>query len=327
MTSDDDVLAKVRASFRAVAARTTIGPSRFSEIAAGSAASAGSTGSAGSAAAARRPGRMWMSIAASVAAVAAVAFFIGSARPASRSVAPAGAGGAASPVSPTSPSSQTPSASLSQSRPCVPANYYVLASAAQLTAMTYLLPKIPAGYRLYGAWGTIARNMCPDSVTWYVEYDPVADGNGSNISVSVTRMGAGTVGPAVDTANTTPGVVAGQPARVFGKGAYGTVTWLRDGLLFTVSAPMTDAKTGGLFALADSLVAVGPGDPRIVAPANCDVPPGRVCDSPTSTAKPPTPTASGGRTGEGPSVSSTLTLSSTPTASLGDTPTPNPSPS
>jgi hypothetical protein len=319
MTSDDDVLAKVRASFRAVAARTTEGPSRFSEIAAGSAGSA--------AAAARRPGRMWMSIAASVAAVAAVAFFIDSARPATRSVAPAGAGGAASSVSPTPLSSQTPSASLSPSSPCVPENYYVLASSAQLTGMTYLLPKVPAGYRLYGAWGTIARNMCPDSVTWYVEYDPIADANGSNISISVTKMGAGTVGPAVDMANTTPGVVAGQPAQVFGKGPYGTVTWLRDGLFFTVSAPMTDAKAGSLFALADSLVAVGPGDPRIVAPANCDVPPGRVCDSPTSTANPPTPIPSGGRTGEGPSVSSTLSPTSTPTASAGDTPNPKPSPS
>jgi hypothetical protein len=321
MTSDDDVLAKLRASFRAVAARTTIGPSRFSEIAAGSA------GSAESAAAGRRPGRMWMSIAASVAAVAAVAFFVDSARPASRSVAPAGAGGAASSVSPTPTSSQTPSASVSPSSPCVPENYYVLASSAQLTGMTYLLPKIPAGYRLYGAWGTIARNMCQDSATWYVEYDPTASADELNISVSVTRMAARTVGPVVDMANTTAGTVAGQPARVFGKGLYGTVTWVRDGLFFTVSAPMTDAKTGGLYALADSLVAVGPGDPRIVAPANCDVPPGRVCDGPSSTATPPTPIPSGGRTGEGPSVSSTLTLTSTPTASPGDTPTPKPSPS
>jgi hypothetical protein len=321
MTSDDDVLAKVRASLRAAAARTTIGPSRVSEIAAGSAGAAPTVSSAW------RPGRMWMSIAASVAAIAAVAFFIDSARPARHDVAPAGAGGAASSAASAPSSSQTPSASQSQRGPCVPENYYVLASSAQLVGMTYLLPTIPAGYHLYGAWGTIARNMCPDSATWYVEYDPSADGNGLNISVSVTRIGAGTVGPVVDPANTTPGTVAGQPARVFGKGPYGTVTWLRDGLFFTVSAPLTDAKTDGLFALADSLVAVGPADPRIVAPANCDVPPGGVCDGPSSTAKPPTPTPSGGRTGEGPSASSTQALSSTPTASPGDTPIPNPSPS
>jgi hypothetical protein len=290
VTPDDEVLAKVRAALQAAASRTPIGPSRFSELAAVGAAVD------------RRPGRAWMSVAASVAAIAALAFFVDSARTTQRGGAPSGAASVpASSAAPTPTPSPTPSptanptptpvpASTAAAVPapsgsCVPENYYVIASPAQLTGLTYLFPSAPAGFHLYGEWGTIARNGCPDSATWYIEYDQ-ADSGLWNISLRVTRAGLGPLDGDLSSATFTPVTVAGHSAMLDASG--GALVWRDGGAELTLSAP---SSAGDLVALADTLVAVPSDDPRIEAPADCRVPPGNTCPSASSSATTtPTPT-------------------------------------
>lgn len=303
--TDDEIRARLRASFQATAARTTIGGSRLEEL---------------TVASGRRrvtPLVATMSAAAAVAAVVAVATV----------VAGVGTSGRGSVTAASGETSELAAAD------CVPENYYVIASADQLQGLTYLLPEVPPGYHLYGAWGTISRNGCLDSATWYVEYDRSeydrsgANNDGQAIQLSVTRVdarspesaairgelgepamsGASTPSPAATASGASasggppsapasqappipgqqdvraavtwqPVTVAGHAGRFLGtKAGSGTLVWRDRGLVFQLNAPVVDNDSQSLVKVAESLVTVSPSDPRIVAPANCKVPAGSVC--------------------------------------------------
>lgn len=297
--SDDEVLARLRLSLRAVADRTPISAGRSTTLAA---------------LAEHPPSRSLVtafSAAAAVAAMVAVAAVVANAHSGGHGSAQPGAGGLAGPaaglgssaapsavasLAPTPPSSPTPVTSAiagsvaPQQSPggCVPENYYVIASSAQLVGLTYLLPTVPAGYTLYGAWGTIARNDCAGSQTWYVEYDKSADAT-TNISISV-RPAAAEAHPEAATATT----VQGHPAWLLNKDAtYGFVVWQAGGLDFQVSGPMVGGTGDALVAVANALTAVSVDDPRIVAPTNCQVPAGSSCPSDPPATVSPTPNPTG----------------------------------
>ena len=309
MTPDDDeALARLRAALHTIADRTPISGGRLNEV------------SVAATEKRNRPVVTIVSAAAAVAAIAAVsAVVVGTHSNASRSILP-GAGGAesstptpvaspiASPVaSPVGSPVASPVASLAAPVPtpspttsCVPENYHVTASPSEVAGLTYMLPATPAGYVLYGAWGTISRNQCADSVTWYVEYDPAsgAPGDGTNaFQVTVTKVGGDSVNGDFSSARpvaSTPITVNGVEGYVFNKeNAYASIGWTSGGAAITFSGP----SAGGVESLvkvADSLVLLNPSDPRIVAPADCQVPPGSVCgsDSPTPIATPsPSPGA------------------------------------
>jgi hypothetical protein len=313
--SDDEALARLRAALHTIADRTPISGGRVNEI---------------SVAAAEKPNRPVVTIVSAAAAVAAIAavsaVVVGTHSNASRATLPA-AGDAesstpaqipsanASPVaSPTptitatpspSPSGTptikaTPSPLLSTSN-CVPENYYVIASPSEVAGLTYMLPATPAGYVLYGAWGTISRNQCADSVTWYVEYDPVsgAPGDGTNaIQLRVTKVGGDSVEGEFASARpvaSTPITVNGVDGFVFSKdSSYSVIGWTTGGAAITLDGPVSNGDIQSLVTVADSLVLVSPSDPRIVAPTNCQVAPGNTCgiESPTPIATPiPSPGA------------------------------------
>ena len=167
--TDDEVVARLRASLKATADRTPISAARSIAVAALAEPS---------------PSRSLVtafSAAAAVAAMVAVAAVVANEQSGGhRSVQP-GAGGPGSGLSPiaassgsavaTPPSKPTPVASavagsaVPKQSPggCVPENFYVTASPAEVAGLTYMLPATPAGYELYGAWGTISRNHCADS--------------------------------------------------------------------------------------------------------------------------------------------------------------------
>jgi hypothetical protein len=188
---------------------------------------------------------------------------------------------------------------------CVPENYYVIASPSEVAGLTYMLPATPAGYVLYGAWGTISRNQCANSVTWYVEYDPVSGtpGSGTNaIQVRVTKVGGDSVDGDFASARpvaSTPISVNGIEGYVFSKdNAYTAIGWATGEAQITLDGPISNGDIASLVQVADSLTLLSPNDPRIVAPADCRVPPGNVCGgdtdspSPTVSTDAPTPTAS-----------------------------------
>jgi hypothetical protein len=228
--SDDEVVARVRASFQATAARTPIGVDRLSELT--------------SLAPVRtvRPLVVTMSAAAAVVAVAAGAVVLTDFS-SGRHSTPA-AGGSSADAS------------------CTPENYYVIASKAQLTALTYLLTPTPAGYELVGAWGTISRNKCPDSATWYVEYGVGAAHKEENIDLEVQPAGTQTVTPSRSVSVD----VSGHSGTFFGDSSRGSVVWSADGNLFQLSGPITDGRPDSLLALAETLTAVAPDDARIMPP-------------------------------------------------------------
>jgi hypothetical protein len=184
----------------------------------------------------------------------------------------------------------------------VPENYYVTASPSELAGLTYLLPATPVGYVLYGAWGTISRNQCADSVTWYVEYDPAAGtpGNGTNAyQVTVTKVGGDSTAGEFSSARpvaSTPITVNGVDGYVFNKdSSFATIGWTAGGAAITLSGPASHGIQS-LVSVADSLTLLSPNDPRIVAPADCQVPAGSVCgsDGPTPIATPsPSPSPAG----------------------------------
>jgi len=151
------------------------------------------------------------------------------------------------------------------------------------------LPSVPTGYTLYGAWGTIARNDCAGGQAWYVEYDQSSPANGMNISISVHPT-ATDARPEAAVAT----AVQGHPAWLLNKDAtYGFVVWQAGGLDFQVSGPTAGDSGDALVAIANALTAVPADDPRIVAPADCQVPPGSTCpsDPPSGSSAPsPTPT-------------------------------------
>jgi hypothetical protein len=199
----------------------------------------------------------------------------------------------------------------------VPDNYYVIAAPTQLAGMTYILPSTPAGYQLYGAWGTISRNNCMDSATWYLDYEnrqsPLP------IQLSVERIAGGgpnTIWPSPTPVAAVPVTVAGNAGWFFFKDSDGNLIWRADGLSFQLSGPITGGKPDGLVAIAESLIAVAATDPRIVAPKDCQVPPGRTCPSSTDS---PTPTST-------PTPTDSSVATQTPTASspVGPPPTPTP---
>jgi hypothetical protein len=319
----DDIVAKVRASLHGAATRTPIGPDRLAEIRGGAAVA--------------RPSHGWLQVAASVVAVAAIAGIVavlhggkghnpslrtgsdgnlvGSSSPAATSAiaSPVPVGGSVVPTPTPSPGS------------CVPDSFYVIAAPAQLAGMTYILPSTPAGYQMYGAWGTISRNNCLDSTTWYVEYDNVQVP--FPIQLSVGRIagepdgagpspaGSNAAGPPASPVASIPVVVAGHAGWFYSsKGSVGGLGWTADGLSFRLDGPITGGKPDALVALADSFVAVLATDPRIVAPGACRVPPGSTCPSSTDS---PTATDSPTST-EIPTASTTVTAVPTPT------PTPSP---
>jgi hypothetical protein len=305
--NDDEVLARLRAALQAVAGRTPISGGRLEEVWAAPAQKRS------------RPVVTIVSAAAAVAAMAAVtAVLVGDHTAGSRSVLPASEGGAAasesaavqSPtptitVAPSPVLSPTPTITVAPSpataADCVPENYYVIASPSEVAGLTYLLPATPAGYVLYGAWGTISRNQCANSVTWYVEYDPVsgAPGDGTNaIQLAVSPVGGGQSPgyPHPTPAGATHVVINGHDGAVLqtdSTGSYATDEWVDGGADLRLSAPIVAGDLGSLIALSNSFVLVAPDDPRIVAPADCQVPAGSTCPSLSATPSPsPSPTDS-----------------------------------
>lgn len=274
--TDDEVVARLRASFQATAARTPMSPGRLAELTV-------VTDQRRS-----RPLVATMSAAAAVAAlaaVAAVATNVGSSG--DRTVLPASSG--QSSASGSGAPSGEPSATTKPAE-CVPDNYAVIASQSQLDGLTYLLPSVPTGYHLYGAWGTISRNGCLGSATFYVEYDADVPGDGrQNIQVRVLRVGTGGNPnyPAPLPSDAQAVKVNGHPGHMIdlnGKGVR-LVEWTANNVDLQLVAPMTNGSAASVLALADSLVAVAPADPRIKAPANCQVPPGSTCSSPSGMPK------------------------------------------
>jgi hypothetical protein len=313
MTPDDDeVLARLRAALRTVADRTPISGGRLEDVWAAPAQKH------------PRPMVTIVSAAAAVAAIAAVtAVVAGTHSAGSQTLVPASAGEssglgsptptvtvAPSPVpSPTPTITATPSPLLAAAD-CVPENYHVIASPSEVAGLTYMLPATPAGYVLYGAWGTISRNQCANSVTWYVEYDPASGPAGSGgIQVTVTKVGGDSLEGDFASARpvaSTPITVNGIEGYVFSKdNAYTAIGWTSGGAQITLAGPISNGDISSLVAVADSLTLLGPNDPRIVAPADCQVSPGSVCgsdsltpspspstDSPAATVAPtPSPTA------------------------------------
>ncbi len=296
--SDDEVLARVRIALHSVADRTPISAGRIDDVWTTPYEKR------------PRPTVTIVSAAAAVAAIAAVAAVAANTRSSdSPRVLPAAAG--ALPV-------------VSSANDCVPENYGVIASAAEVEGLTYLLPATPVGYHLYGAWGTISRNHCPSSVTWYVEYDATTFGPGSATSIqlevvrqdgtgpaaaplraesviaptsatassSVSAVSSSGSAPATASASAaapSPGaslvvppartsvMVGGHPGTFLPLGDDGVVAWAAAGDLFQITGPIVDGKPDALVALAGALIVVPTDDPRIVAPANCQVPAGQVC--------------------------------------------------
>jgi hypothetical protein len=298
--NDDDVLARLRAALHTVADRTPISGGRLDEAWAAPGAKQS------------RPVVTIVSAAAAVAAIAAVtAVVVGDHTSASHSVLPASDGGAGvsgspaaqsatptitatpSPVaSPTPTLTATPSPLLAADD-CVPINDYVIASPSELAGLTYMLPATPAGYVLYGAWGTISSNQCANSVTWYVEYDPVSgtDGSGTGaIDLTVTKVGGdsrdGDFASARPVASK-PITVNGVAGVVFGVGTNAAaIGWTTAGAAITLDGPVSNGDVASLVQVADSLTLLSPDDPRIVAPADCQVPPGNVCGGDTVSPRP-----------------------------------------
>ena len=299
MTPDDEALARLRAALHTVANRTPISGGRLDEI------------SLAAIEKRSRPVVTIVSAAAAVAAIAAVsAVVVGTHSDTSRTILPSSGGSdsstptpVASPIAsavvsapPSAAPSPVASAVASAVAPvaasttsCVPENYYVIASPSEVAGLSYMLPATPVGYVLYGAWGTISRNLCADSVTWYVEYDPAGgipgDGTGA-IQVTVTKVGgdstAGDFASARPVAST-PITVNGIEGVVFSKdNGYAAIGWTNGGAAITLSGPASDGVQS-LVTVADSLVLLSPNDPRIVAPADCQVPPGSTCPSKSAT--------------------------------------------
>ena len=160
--TDDEVLARLRASFQETAARTPIGDGRLGELTTTPLAKDRRT------------------LVAAFSAAAAVAVIAGT----GVVMANVGTGGSVSPVSGGFPA---PTAA------CTPQNSYVTASVQELAGMTYLLSSPPPGYQLYGAWGTIDRSGCAGTTNWYVEYNKVVDGHDTtSIQLQVTTATART---------------------------------------------------------------------------------------------------------------------------------------
>lgn len=293
--SDDEVVARLRASFEVTAARTPISSGRFDAIAAAQNGQKRSNTMVVS-----------MSAAAAVVVIAAVTTVVANSQ--------SGGTGQLVPAA-GAPSGSTVTGTPVASDPtkvgdgCVPQNDYVIASQAQLAGLTYLLPASPPGYHLYGAWGTIDRSMCADTATWYVEYDDVAgDGNTDNMAIQLTahRSEPGeSYPPQVPGVALTKESVGGQPAELMGlngKGV-GVLLWASGGVNLQLIAPMTDGSSTSILALADSIVAVPANDPRIKPPAGCEVPFGGVCVSSSPLAKmtpSATPNGEGGVSSEAP---------------------------
>jgi hypothetical protein len=311
----DDVVAKVRASLHGAAAATPVGPDRLHEIRVSTA---------------RRPSLGWLQIAASVVAIAAIAGIVAVLQGGHQSNSPSLTGGDGKAVGSSTPTgtptvtsavpspvpvggsvAPTPTPTVSPGS-CVPENYYVTAAPGQLTGMTYILPNTPAGYQLYGAWGTISRNNCLDSVTWYVEYDNKQLPSPIQLMVGRIAGDPNALRLSPSPVAAVPVTIAGNAGWFFFKESYGSLIWRADGLSFQLSGPITGGKPDALVAVADSLIAVSATDPRIVAPLDCQVPPGSTC--PSSTDGPPTPTPSDGSVStEVPTANSTVTALPTPT--------------
>jgi hypothetical protein len=292
--SDDEALARLRAALHTIADRTPISGGRLDEI---------------SVAATERRSRPTVTIVSAAAAVAAIAavsaVVVGAHSGASRAILP-GSGGAdsstptpvPSPVASAVPSpvasavapSAVASAVASATSSCVPENYYVTASPSEVAGLSYMLPATPAGYLLYGAWGTISRNQCADSVTWYVEYDSMSAPVGTDaIQITVAKVGGDSLAGGFASARpvaSTPITVNGTDGYVFDKqGSYAVIGWTTGGAAITLAGPVGHGDIASLVQVADSLVLLSPDDPRIVEPADCQVPPGSTCpsDSPTPT--------------------------------------------
>jgi hypothetical protein len=298
--TDDEVVARLRASLKATADRTPISAARSITVATLAEPS---------------PSRSLVtafSAAAAVAAMVAVAAVVANEQSGGhRSVQPGAGGagpGAASSASAVASVSATPSSkptpvpsavngsAVPKQSPggCVPENYYVTASPAEVAGLTYMLPATPAGYALYGAWGTISRNHCADTTTWYVEYDHVLaapDAGTEAIQLTVTKFGDHATGDASATpVAATPVTVGSVEGSVIEKdGAYAVIAWTIAGAQIALGAPISNGDIGPLVQVANSVVLVSAGDPRIVAPADCQVPPGSTC--PSGSAR-PTPTVS-----------------------------------
>lgn len=266
--TDDEVVARLRASLKATADRTLISAGPFPGITVAPGESH------------RRPVVTVVSAAAAVAAIAGVTAAVAGthATRQTRTVHPAAAGV----PSPTGPVGTANAIASYVPDPCNPENFYVVASSAQVQGLTYVLDAVPAGYQLYGAWGTIARNDCAGSQTWYVEYDSTANSD-ANISITVRPAPQHEQFP-----DGTDVVVQGHAARlVGGGGAKATVLWQTGNVDITISGPLADGTASSLVAVANHLIAVESNDARVVAPANCQVPPGSTCPS-ASAAPPPT---------------------------------------
>jgi hypothetical protein len=185
-----------------------------------------------------------------------------------------------------------------------------------------MLPATPAGFRLYGAWGTISRNQCADSVTWYVEYDSLTGIPGTGaIQLTATKVGGDSVAGGFASATpvaATPITVNGIEGFVFDKGgSYALIGWTTEDAAITLSGPVSEGDIASLVQVADAVVLVSPNDPRIVAPADCQIPPGSTCPSLGAT---PSPSPSSAVL----SLDALPSPSPTPTAYPSATPSPYP---
>ena len=304
--SDDEALARLRAALHTIADRTPISGGRIDEI---------------SVAATERRSRPTVTIVSAAAAVAAIAavsaVVVGAHSGASRAILPSSGGSesltptpipstVASPVaSPVASAVASPVASAvapvaSSTTSCVPENYYVTASPSEVAGLSYMLPATPAGYLLYGAWGTISHNQCADSVTWYVEYDSTSAPAGTDaIQITVAKVGGDSLAGGFASARpvaSTPITVNGTQGFVFNKdGGYAVIGWTTNGAAITLTGPVSHGDIASLVQVADSVVLLSPDDPRIVEPADCQVPPGSTCPSDSPTPGPtPSPSLTAG---------------------------------
>ena len=109
------------------------------------------------------------------------------------------------------------------------------------------------------------------------------------IQLTVTKFGDHATGGASATpVAATPVTVGSVEGSVFEKdGAYALIAWTIGGAQIALGAPISNGDIDPLVKVANSVVLVSAGDPRIVAPADCQVPPGSTCPS-ASAAPPPT---------------------------------------
>jgi hypothetical protein len=119
----------------------------------------------------------------------------------------------------------------------------------------------------------------------------------------------------------TPITIGGSQGFLLDKeSSYATIGWTTGEAAITLSGPVSHGDTQSLVTVADSLVLLSTDDPRIVAPADCQVPPGSTCPSES-----PTPSPSPGSTATATAIPSSTSVPSDGSPGIAN-PIPSPSP-